>query len=75
MNGSHSNGPVSESVKTLLHLSLEQVEKFNTNFLKDLTSEYYLLEQEFEDHKNKSNLQTHRLRKHHSLRKGSERKG
>lgn len=62
MNGSHNNWAALDSTKSLLHLSLEQVEKFNTNFLKDLTSEYYLLEQEFEEHKHKSQLQIYRLR-------------
>lgn len=61
-NGGYLNGFGGDSTKNLLHLSLEQVEKFNTNYIKDLTSEYYLLEQEFEESKNKSQLQINRLR-------------
>lgn len=40
-----------ETTMSLLQLSLEEIEKFNTNYIKDLTSEYYILEQEFDEYR------------------------
>lgn len=46
-----------EQPANILTRSLEQIEKLNTNYIKDLTGEYYILEQEFEEHKATSDRQ------------------
>lgn len=56
-----SQGSSLETVKMLLSASQEALEGINTQFIKDLTSEYYILELEFEEYKSSKESQIKRL--------------
>ena len=51
LNKQSNNTTILESIRTTLSNNLEDLEKFNTNYIKDITNEYFHLELELEEYK------------------------